>query len=102
MTPETKLKNSITRWLKTQPVFFMKLHGGPLQLAGMPDLLVIVGGLAVFLELKAGRNEPTPLQRAMIRRLREHGAAAFVVRSLSEAQEAIDKVKSGLYAADGD
>lgn len=69
----------------------IKLHGGPFQEAGLPDLLVIINGAVTFLEVKTTRGRVSRLQELQIDRLRAAGAAVFVVRSLEEAGNALNQ-----------
>ena len=58
-------------------------------LAGVPDLAIIApGGMARFLEVKAGAGRLSPEQAALIARLRDVGACVAVVRSIDEARAA--------------
>lgn len=56
-----------------------------MQRAGLPDLLCIVLGRAVFLEVKLPGGQLTKLQKHTIDELRKHGAISGVVRSVDEA-----------------
>lgn len=83
MTPEGKLTDAVNRQLKQLkaeglPLFWLKLHGGPMQKRGVPDLLIVVAGRALFVELKAPGKEPSPLQRVRINEIRAAGGRALV------------------------
>lgn len=86
MTPESRITASITKYLKTlgPDCFYLKIHGGPMQRAGIPDLLVIHRGRWIFLEIKTQRGVVTPLQAAEMRRIEAAGGEAHVIRSLAE------------------
>lgn len=51
---ESALVAKIVKALKARGLFVAKLHG-PMQRAGLPDLLVVVEGRAVFLEAAEAR-----------------------------------------------
>jgi hypothetical protein len=90
-TPEDKLKESVIRWLKTlkrrgEPIWWLKIHGGPMQRAGVPDLMVIYHGRVLFFELKTPGNPPTPLQSETIHRILHAGGFATVVTSVEEVK----------------
>ena len=94
MTPETKLKNQILRRLTAmraegEQIWWMKLHGGPMQRAGVPDLLVLYCGVAFFFELKAPDGEATKLQLHTMQQIKDAGGTVSVVRSAQEAMEII-------------
>lgn len=98
--PETLLVRRIrTAILDTYPgAWVMKVHGGPTQTAGIPDLLVCVEGHLIGLEVKcqrpgesveAARSRATRLQEAQLDKLRAAGAGAAVVLSVEEALHVI-------------
>lgn len=79
--------------------WLFKVHGGPYQQAGVPDLLICVEGRLVGLEVKhqkpgesatAARERTTPLQRNEIRKLNAAGATARTVLDPAEALAAIE------------
>ena len=75
----------------------LKLHGGVYQHAGLPDLLVVRNGRAIFFEVKrpgkTKRNRPTLLQEVMLKRLQRHGCVAEVVHSMAGAVETMRRIK---------
>lgn len=62
---------------------------------GSPDLLCVVGGVALFLELKTedGRVEDEQVRWHDMARAR--GVRVEVVRSVEEAREAVERVRHG-------
>lgn len=59
--------------------------------AGMPDRLILVpGGVSVWVELKAPGKEPGYLQRFQLARLEGFGFAAFT----ADSREAVDRIIS--------
>lgn len=76
---------SIIRRLKAMPnLWWVKIHGGPMQRAGLPDMLIVDNGKAKFIELKAPAGRVSPLQEVTMAKLRKAGADAFVIRSIEE------------------
>lgn len=66
----------------------MKIHGGPYQLAGVPDLLCVRDGRALFLEVKRPGEKPTAIQRARMDEIKTvGGAVCAVVTSVEEADD---------------
>ena len=64
----------------------MKIHGGPYQLAGVPDLLCLQHGRAVFLEVKQPGKKATEIQRRRMNEIEtQGGAVCHVVTSKEEA-----------------
>jgi hypothetical protein len=87
MTPEGKVTAAINRHLRKlkaagEPVWWVKLHGGPMQRAGIPDLLVIYKGRTFFVEVKAPGQKPTRLQCHTHAQMVLSGATVMVVTSL--------------------
>ena len=58
--------------------------------AGIPDLLILHDGRALFIELKAPRKHLSPIQRAVHRQLRDAGCDVFLARSITEVQMALE------------
>jgi hypothetical protein len=74
--------------------------GGPYQKPGIPDLLIVIDGMLIGLELKHpkpgesadhARSRATPQQRKEIRRINAAGGYACVVVSEAEAARAIKR-----------
>jgi hypothetical protein len=64
----------------------IKIHGGPYQLAGLPDLLCLQHGRAVWLEVKQPGKKPTEIQtRRMAELEAKGGTPCHVVTSKEEA-----------------
>lgn len=94
MTPEAKVTQSIVKALEKlkaegRNIWWVKLHGGPMQRVGLPDLLVVLDGRAIFLEVKSDVGVATKIQEHTIEQLQKAGAVAEVVRSADEAVQAI-------------
>lgn len=82
---ERTIVNRIVRELKARGHWVMKVHGSPLQVRGVPDLLACVRGRFVALEVKDPHGDPpTALQLYTIDQIRAAGGIAAVVTSLEE------------------
>lgn len=99
-TNESGLVVQIVKAVKTAYPFawVMKVHGGPMQVAGIPDLLIVVNGRLIGAEVKHRKNgesvehargRATAIQRNQIKKLREAGAVADVVLSPEETLDLI-------------
>ncbi len=100
MKPEAKIQAAIIRYLKTlkaagEPIWWVKIHGGPHQQAGIPDLAICYFGLSVWLEVKALDGETTRLQEEVIQNIRATRGTAFVVRSAGDVRFVLDQIKEG-------
>lgn len=69
-----------------------KMHGSAYSMAGLPDVLCIKGGRAVWLEAKRPGEEPTKVQLHRIRELAAAGCSCAVVRSAQEARVFLEAV----------
>ena len=83
----------------------MKIHGGPYQMAGIPDLLAVYQGLSIWIEVKAPKKKPTNLQLKRMRDLKKAHAFVDWFDDADLAAEWIDKVvqvidKYGISIAD--
>lgn len=94
MTPEGKLTADVKKLLHSfgAKLWHFKVHGGPAQRAGIPDIVGCLGGKFFAIELKAGGNETSLRQDIEIKRIKEAGGSAFVCRSLGDVKEAISNV----------
>lgn len=62
---EATLTRQITTYLERLkraglPVWWLKVKGGPMQRAGVPDLLICIGGYMLAIELKSPDTMPVP------------------------------------------
>lgn len=99
-TNESGLVLQIVRAIKTKfpAAWVMKVHGGPMQVAGIPDLLIVVNGRLIGAEVKHqkpgesvehARGRATPIQLNQIEKIRAAGGVAGVVLSPEETLELI-------------
>ncbi|MDO4564827.1 MAG: hypothetical protein Q4C04_04365 [Clostridia bacterium] len=69
--------------------------------SGQPDLTIVYKGLHIALEIKRPLlGTPTALQKQYIKRLRDAGAIAYVVRSVIEADMIVRLIKIKTRASD--
>lgn len=93
--PEHAIQNAILEYLATQKIPAWRINAGAIKsekghrvmLApkGHADIAgVLPGGRALFIEVKAGKNQPTEAQQAFLDRVRSVGAVAFVAWSVDD------------------
>lgn len=88
MPLETSITKSIQKRAKELGWWTLKVAGGAFQRPGIPDLLCVKNGRAVWLEVKQPGKKATPLQQAVMKELREvGGCVAEVVTSREEAEQ---------------
>lgn len=90
--PEANIQRRIIAYLKTrQGSVTLKLHGGPFQRAGEPDVLYLERGRLFCFESKSENGEPTRLQLHRLDKWRRAGAEfAGVVRSVDEVRAVVE------------
>ena len=90
MALESSITRSIVLLAKSLGYWTFKIAGGPMQTSGIPDLLCVRSGKAVFLEVKRPGQRTSPLQAARINEIRTiGGAVAEVVTSVTQAREVL-------------
>ncbi|NDD03891.1 MAG: VRR-NUC domain-containing protein [Proteobacteria bacterium] len=67
--------------------YAIKIHGGPFQLSGLPDVLALKGGHAAWAEFKRPGETATRLQAHRLAQLQEAGCSCAVVCSAGEYRE---------------
>ena len=82
---ESAIVSRIVKALKERGCFVVKLHGGGMQRAGLPDLMIVYQGRAIFLEVKQPGEQATKLQEHTLDQIRQAGGIAAVVSSVDEA-----------------
>lgn len=85
--PESRLQLKIRKALELEfpGSFWRKIHSSEFQSAGIPDLVGCVEGYFFALEVKMPDNKPTPLQRAVMQKIRDAGGYAGAVYSPEQA-----------------
>lgn len=87
---ESTITKNICKELKNRGIWHMKIHGGPYQRAGIPDLLVIIKGHAFFFEVKVPGKKLTDLQWHTIREIRDKAdTMAKVVNGWSDVRASL-------------
>lgn len=91
--PETKLVEKIIDRLKAEGGFWVKIHGGPMQQTGIPDIVGCYKGKFIGIEVKIPGNKPSALQKVVLKELEEAGANCGVAYSIEEALKIRDKME---------
>lgn len=104
--PESKLSRAIMTALRARGIWCFKVHGGPLTMAGVPDIIACVpiichpvddpqgiSGIFVGFETKmpTGGN-PSPVQVHQHDKIRAACGHVFVVRSVQDAVAAVESL----------
>ena len=84
---ENNIVKAILKYLKTVPhCFAWKEHGGMYGTAGIPDIIACIEGGFYAFEVKTDTGKTTALQDATIRKIKNCGGHAYVVRSVDEVK----------------
>ena len=84
----TAILKTLGAWPRT---WLTKIHGGAYQSAGIPDIVGVMDGRFVALEVKVPGGHATPLQELVLARLKDAGALCGVVTSVEEAVRVVSR-----------
>ncbi len=88
--PESKLQAKIKKALKTEfGGKWVKLHGGPFQESGWPDIIGCCRGMFFGIEVKVPGGALDELQIETLKDLASEGACAIVVESIEQTLELV-------------
>lgn len=79
-TPEAKVKKKAVAQLKALGAYYFYPVTGGFGSSGVPDIVGCYQGLFFGIECKAGKNQPTDLQKKNLRDIEVAGGLALVVR----------------------
>ena len=97
--PEATLTKKILKRLKKEGGFWAKIHGGPYQVTGLPDIIGCYQGRFYGYEVKVSeRDKPTARQALALSLIAQAGGVSRVIRSFSDAINAIQESHIELYA----
>lgn len=82
----------IKTYLKSEGAYVEKIWGGGFQSAGIPDLIACYNGRFLGIEVKVGRNKPSPIQTAKLNAITEAGGIGICVWSLDDVKIALEKL----------
>jgi len=92
------LEKELERW----SMKYARQHGGWLLkftspgTAGVPDRILLMPGCApVFVEFTAAGGRVTPLQRAVMAKIEDHGGKCFVINSKEAFTELLEAISAG-------
>ena len=79
MTPEGKVKRKVVEILKKHEVWYFFPANNGFGKSGIPDIIAIVDGHFVGIEVKSATGKPTELQKICGRQIEEAGGTWLVV-----------------------
>src|SRR3972149_6199879 len=96
--PETVLAKKILRLLREKAGFWAKIHGGPYQVTGLPDIIGCYRGRFYGFEVKVReRDQPTARQLLTLRLIRQAEGISRVVRGPTDALDTLQDGHIRLY-----
>lgn len=93
---EAALTRKIVKRMRERGAWAEKVHGGPHQARGIPDIVAVYRGHGMGLEVKVPGREGTltNLQRAKLRHIRKAGGVSAMVTSVEEVDAIMDYIDS--------
>ena len=79
MTPEGKVKKQVTDVLKKYSIWYFFPGNNGFGKSGIPDIIAIVDGHFLGVEVKSATGKPTELQKICGRQIEEAGGTWLVV-----------------------
>lgn len=78
--PEKQFENEVKKYLDTLPnCWYVKIWGGGYQKSGIPDIIALINGKFIAIELKAPNGRASELQKRNIRLINECGGYGFML-----------------------
>jgi hypothetical protein len=91
---ESAVVKKILAALRSRGGFWFKIHGTPLMLAGLPDIVGCYMGRFVAFEVKRGPGIPAkPIQDFTISRIRRAGGVALLIHSVQMALDELREIE---------
>ena len=93
-TPEGRVKDKVTKLLKSHNVYYFFPVTGGYGVSGIPDIVCCHNGRFIAFECKAGKNKTTALQDRQLEMIRQSGGIALVIN-----EENIHEVENTINGA---
>ena len=77
---EKTFENQVKNYLKSKGIWHVKYFANSFTPVGIPDILAVVNGRFVAIELKAEKGRTTLIQEHNIREIKKSGGIAVVLR----------------------
>ena len=86
MRSEKAIQADIVKHLRASGAWVFKVHGGPMQLKGVPDLVGCWHGVMFALEVKKPGERLTAIQAHIIEQIKAAGGIAGRVESVADVE----------------
>lgn len=92
MQPEYYIVQKMKKLIRSRGGWVVKVHGGPYQDKGTPDLLACYKGFFVSIEVKTSRGVTGPEQKAAQRGIIAAGGHALITHRVEEVAGVLDAI----------
>lgn len=92
MQPEYRIVQNIKKLIRARGGWCVKIHGGPYQDAGTPDILACYKGRFVAIEAKTSRGVVRPEQRVAQQAITGSGGYALITHLVGEVADVLDAI----------
>lgn len=93
--PEARLSADIMALIRARGGWCYKVHGGPQQMAGVPDVSAVYRGCSVWVETKMPGNKPSEVQELRHEQIRAAGGYVVVAYSVEDVSHLLDWISRG-------
>jgi penicillin-binding protein-related factor A (putative recombinase) len=95
---ESALVTKVLIYLRNRGGFWAKIHGGPFQTSGLPDIIGCYRGFFIAFEAKRAGEKPkvTSLQLYTLNQIKAAGGRTTVIQSVEEVVSFLDGVDANL------
>lgn len=92
---EAEITKRSVKALRKRGHFAVKIHGGPHQVAGLPDISACIRGHFVGIEMKASGKEGTltEKQAKKLRDIKKAGGVTAVCTSVEQVEELAERIE---------
>ena len=87
MQPEHRHSLKYMEYLRKHGAWCFKVHGGPMQPSGIPDIIGVYKGMFFGVESKEPGNSTSEIQDFRIARIRAAGGLVVVAYSMTDVQQ---------------
>ena len=92
MQPEYRIVQNIKKLIRSRGGWCVKIHGGPYQDAGTPDILACYRGRFIAVEVKTSRGVARPEQKITQRAITGSGGYAIITHLIGDVADVLDTI----------
>ena len=92
MQPEYRIVQNIKKLIRSRGGWCVKIHGGPYQDAGTPDILACYKGKFIAVEVKTSRGVARQEQKITQLAIAESGGYALITHLIGEVADVLDTI----------